>query len=259
MGDIIDHCSFVQIIVFICTFSRTNWRSRKGCEEGYLSSCLVGCGGRRVGERRVRERKEREGTCWCHRCPIFYCLWCSYYGWEYVFDGLGSFPEWPPSSNMPRNEIRCACTGRIEEGKSRCTKRITRKGKKFSAQAFAHLIPDYDYVKDDSLSEKCYERLRKEKIAILASQEHCVCQGRTTDPGAKCRVKRSEDDSSCSAGGFEETIQARDSGYKYVEGDLLFPALGRFQAELNNHMRIHYLRSLRHKGFRVPTSRRHLR
>ena len=136
---------------------------------------------------------------------------------------------------MPRNEIRCACAGRIEEGKSRCTKRITRKGKKFSAQAFAHLIPDYDYVKDDSLSEKCYERLRKEKIATLASQEHCVhvCQGRTTDPGAKCRVKRSEDDSSCSAGGFEETIQARDSGYKYVEGDLLFPALGRFQAELN--------------------------
>ena len=116
------------------------------------------------------------------------------------------------------------CKGKTEEGKSRCKVRLTNKSKKFSVEGFAGLIPDYEYVKGDSLSKKCYDRLRKQKNA---SQEYCVCQGRrirTTDGEAKCgsRVKLSEDDSSYSADGFEETIQARDSGYKYVEGDLLF-------------------------------------
>ena len=48
-----------------------------------------------------------------------------------------------------------------------------------------------------------------------------MCQGRYTWLEAKCGVKLSEDDLSCPAGGFEKTIQARDSGYKHVEGDLL--------------------------------------
>ena len=66
---------------------------------------------------------------------------------------------------MPGSKhVGCVCKGRTQEGKSRCTQRITRKGKKFSAQLFVHLIPDYDYVKGDSLGKKCYERLRKEKI-----------------------------------------------------------------------------------------------
>ena len=81
-------------------------------------------------------------------------------------------------------------------------------------------------MKGDLLSKKCYERLRKEKNTMIATQEYCVCQGRTPDGEARCRlrVKPSEDESSCSASGFEKTIQARDSGYKYVEGDLLFSA-----------------------------------
>lgn len=125
---------------------------------------------------------------------------------------------------MPRNEIRCVCKGRTQEGKSRCTKRITSKSRKYSAKDYAHLIPDYEYVEGDLLIQKCYKRLRKEKNAILATQEYCVCQGRYTWLEAKCGVKLSEDDLSCPAGGFEKTIQARDSGYKHVEGDLLSPA-----------------------------------
>ena len=59
---------------------------------------------------------------------------------------------------------------------------------------------------------------------MLASQEYCVCQGRYAWLDAKCGVKLSEDDLLCPAGRFEKTIQARDSGHKGVEGDLLSPA-----------------------------------
>ena len=125
--------------------------------------------------------------------------------------------------------VYCVCKGRTQEGKSKCKVRITKKGKKFSAEGFAHRIPDYDYVKGDQLSKKCHDRLRKEKkkTVTATTQECCVCQGRRTPDGeAKCRlrVKPSEDESSCSASGFEKTIQARDSGYKCVEGDLLSSA-----------------------------------
>ena len=136
------------------------------------------------------------------------------------------------------------CKGRTQEGKSKCKVRITKKDKTFSAEGFAHLILDYDYVKGDSLSKQCYDRLRKEKNTILATQEYCVCQGRTTPDGeARCnsRVKPSEDDSSCSARDFEKTIQETDSGYKYVEGDLLFsackPKLEEEKKKLSNKLR----------------------
>ena len=77
----------------------------------------------------------------------------------------------PPSNMSGKPPAKCVCKGRTQEGKSRCTQRIIGKRRTYSAEDYAHVIPDYDYVKGDLLSQKCYQRLMKEKIAMLASQE----------------------------------------------------------------------------------------
>ena len=188
---------------------------------------------------------------------------------------------------MPVSQpVYCVCKGKTEEGKSRCKVRITRKGKKYSAEGLAGLIPDYDYVKGDSLSKKCYERLRIEKNAILARQKEELARQKEEELArqkkdkqrmqASARKKRqrqaererTEREQSnmkydvtsterpkvaqlatrdqdakvaVAAAWFMADIDDEDSPREMTE---LSPAeqqriLGRFQGELNNHMRIH--------------------